>query len=109
MVIDLRVIRKNNQVKYKYQKEKWPEGVKLSVLLYIITIFTFVLSVIISIISKKQSEGLISGIALTSIICCLGSMSFSISEIYFYKSYKRVTRNMLLLQILYLLFWIFGV
>lgn len=105
----MRVIKKNNQVKYKYEKEKWSEGIKLSVLLYILSIFIFFVAVIISILNRGEASEIVGGLGVASIIFCLGSMAFSISDIYLYKSYKRITRNMLLLQILYLLFWIFGV
>lgn len=104
----MRVIKRNNQIKYKYEKEKWSEGVKLSVLLYILSIFIFFLSIVISIIKLGNASEIIGGLGLASIICCLGSMSFSISEIYLYKRYKRITRNMLLFQILYLLYWVFS-
>ena len=39
----MRVIKKKNQIKYKYEKEKWSEGVKLSVLLFIASILIFLL------------------------------------------------------------------
>lgn len=105
----MRVIKRNNQIKYKYEKEKYSEGVKLSVLLYIVCIFIFFLSIIISIVCRGEASEIVGGLGFTSIICCLGSMAFSISEIYLYKSYKKITRNMLLLQILYLLYWIFSI
>ena len=105
----MRVVRKNNQVKYKYKKDKWSEGVKLSLLLYIISIFIFFLSIIISIINHGEASEIVGGLGISSIICCLGSMAFSISEIYLYKSYTRVNRNMLLCQMLYLLYWIFSI
>ena len=104
----MRVIKKKNQIKYKYEKEKWSEGVKLSVLLFIASILIFLLSVIISVLKLGNASEIVGGLGISSIIFCLGSMAFSISEIYLYKSYKRITRNMLLFQILYLLYWVFS-
>ena len=50
---------------------------------------------------------ILSGFAISSFICNLGSMAFSISEIYLYEVFTSLTRNMLGLQIFYILFWIF--
>ena len=103
----MKIIVKNNKVKYNYVERDKSEGERLSILLYRAAIVLMVFCLLMSIFFRGDTPMILSGVAISSFVCNLGSMAFSISEIYLYEVYTSLTRNMLGLQILYILFWIF--
>ena len=103
----MKIIVKNNKVKYNYVERDQSEGEKYSIILYKIAIIIMLFCLLLAVFFGGNTPMILSGIAISSFICNLGSMAFSISEIYLYEVYTSLTRNMLGLQILYILFWIF--
>ena len=103
----MKIIVKDNKVKYNYVERDQSEGERLSILLYKVAIVLIVFCLLMAIVFRGDTPMILSGVAIASFICNLGSMAFSISEIYLYEVYTSLTRNMLGLQILYILFWIF--
>lgn len=102
----MRVVVKNNQVRYKYAKEKLAYNDKMSIITYSIAIVVFIFALCISIIYGGEGPLIVGALGTVSIVFDLVSMFFSIYEIYEYNIYKRVTRNMLILQICFLIFLI---
>lgn len=104
----MKVIIKDNQKRYKYSKLKISEGERLSIILFVTSFLLVLISIIISFFYEGEAPAIVGGMGVASIICILGSMAFSISEIYLYRSYTYTTRNMIFLQIISLLFWMFS-
>lgn len=103
----MKVIIKNNQVRYKYTKNKLSDGVILSIVFYAVAIFLFFLSILISVLHKGNAGSIISGIIFSSFLFDILAIYFTILEIYLYENKKKSVRNILFLEILYFIFWAF--
>ena len=102
----MKVVVRNNEKIFKYEKHKFSFGVKSAIGLYITGIFLFCLSIYISYLLDGEAGTFIAGIAISSLICDIFSLIIVILEIYLYKNFYSEIRNMLILQIVYLVFFI---
>ena len=102
----MRKIIKNNQIRYKYSKDQLAYNDKMSIICFVICIIFFLMGLVVSVIYGGEGPMLIGALGIIAILFDLISMFYSIYEIYEYNIYKRITRNMLLLQIGFLIFMI---
>ena len=102
----MKVIIKNNKVKYKYEKHKLSDKTKLAICFFVTAIFLLFVALGISILYDGDAPTFVSGVVISSLICNAMSMICSILEIYEDRIYNTDIRNMLLLQTAYFIFWI---
>ena len=102
----MRVIVRNNKIKYIYVKQELTEGIKLSIIMYIISILMLLMGVFISILFSGNAPTIVAAFGLISIICNIASMTYIVLEVYLYQNFAPAIRNMLLLQIFLFIVWI---
>lgn len=103
----MKVINKNSKTIYKYSKHDFSDGVITAIILYAIAILLFIVSIVISYIFIGEAPLIVAGVGVSSIIFDIGSMIYVILDIYLYKNFHIEIRNLLILQILFLILWIF--
>jgi len=103
----MKVIIKNNQIRYKYTKNKFSEGLIYSIIFFVISIFLFFISILISILNNGKAGSIVSGIVFSSFLFDILAIYFIILEIYLYENKNKSVRNMLFLEVLYFIFWAF--
>lgn len=103
----MKVINRKNKKLFSYNTHEISKGVKFAILLYIIALFLFILSVLLSILFLGEAPSFVAGIGISSLLFNAASMLNIVLEIYLYKNYFSEIRNMLLLQILLFIIWIF--
>lgn len=103
----MRVINKKNKTIYKYDKHEFSDGVIIAIIMFAIAILLFISSVIISYIFLGEAPLFIAGVGISSILFDVGSMLIVVLEIYLYKNFHKEIRNLLILQIIFLIIWIF--
>lgn len=102
----MKVVVRNNEKVFKYEKHKFSFGVKSAIGLYVGCIFLFCLSIYISYLLDGNAGTFIAGIVFSALICDIASLIIVILEIYLYKNFYSEIRNMLILQVAFLLFFI---
>ena len=103
----MKVIIKNNQIRYKYTKNKFSEGVIYSIIFFCIALFLFFLSIFISVINGGHAGPIIAGIVFSSFCFDICALYYIILEIYLFENRKKSVRNMLFLELAYFIFWAF--
>ena len=103
----MRVIVRNNKIKYVYAKPKLTEGIKLSIIMFVAAIVMLLIGVLISILFSGNAPSIVASFGISSIICNTASMASIVLEVYLYKNFAPAVRNMLLLQIFLFIVWIF--
>ena len=103
----MRVIVRNNKIKYMYAKSKWTEGIKNAIFLFIVAVLMLVFGVLISILFHGNAPSFVAGLGIMSIGCNVASMTNIVLEVYLYQNFAPAVRNMLLLQIAFFIVWIF--
>ena len=103
----MRVIVRNNKIKYMYAKTKMTEGIKLAIILFIIAVSMLALGVLISILFNGNAPTFVASFGIMSIGCNVASMVNIVLEVYLYQNFAPAVRNMLLLQIAFFIVWIF--
>ena len=103
----MKVIIKNNQIRYKYTKNKFSEGVIYSIIFFSIALFLFFLSILISVLNGGNAGPVIAGLVLSSFCFDICALYYIILEIYLFENRKKSVRNMLFLELGYFIFWAF--
>lgn len=101
----MKVIKKNEKEIYKYLKHEFTDGMKTSIMFFVLSVLFLFIGVLISYLSGGDAGTIVGGFAISSIICDISSLVYVIIEIYHKKFYPEV-RNMLLITVLYLIMWI---
>lgn len=102
----MKIINKKNKILYKYIKHDFSDGVIIAIILFSIAILLFITSILISYIFIGEAPLIIAGICISSLIFDIGSLIIVILEIYLFKNYHSEIRNLLILQIIFLILWI---
>lgn len=102
----MRVITRNKKKLYKYEKIPFTYNIKMAILFFAIAIFVYLIGILIAVLCKGEAPMIVGGIGISSIIIDLLSMGYIIYDIYEYKNFQPSIRNMLLLQILFLVYWV---
>lgn len=103
----MRIVTRNNKKYYKYEKKPLSFGIIAAVVLYIVAILLYIFDIIYAYACGGEAPLMAGGIGVCSIFLNIVSMLFIVFEIYLYKNFQPAIRNMLILQILYFIFWIF--
>lgn len=103
----MRIVVRNNKIKYMYVKPEMTEDIKLSIIMFIISVVMLLLGIFISILFSGNAPTIVAAFGLISIICNVASMTYIVLEVYLYQNFAPAVRNMLLLQILFFIIWIF--
>lgn len=103
----MRIVSRKDKKIYKYESHKISDGVFVAIILYAIAVLLLLISIIISYLYLGEAPTYIAGIGLSSIFFNIASMINIILEIYLYGNFHIEIRNMLLLQILLFVIWIF--
>lgn len=101
----MRIINKNNRIIYKYARHIISDGVKDSIVLFLISIIILLFSIVISILFSGQAPSFIAGFGISSMLFNFASMTLIILEIYLYDNYNKEIRYMLMLQIALFTIW----
>ena len=100
------IVRKNKTI-YNYQLHTLSEGTITAIVLFAISVFLLLISVLISYIYLGEAPSIVAGFGVSSLIFNIGSMLNIILEVYFYNNFHPEIRTMLLLQLVLFSIWIF--
>lgn len=100
------IVRKNKTI-YNYQLHKLSEGTMTAIILYAISVFLLLISLLISYICLGEAPSIVAGFGISSLIFNIGSMLNIILEVYLYNNFHPEIRTMLLLQLILFSIWIF--
>lgn len=103
----MREIVKKNRIIYNYKEHIISDGVKVAILLYIISVLLLIVSILVSYLYMGEAPPIVAGIGMSSIIFNLGSMVSVILEIYLYNNFHSEIRTLLILQLIIFGVWIF--
>lgn len=103
----MREIVKKDKIIYNYTEHIMSEGVRVSILLYVIAVFLLLISILVSYLFMGEAPSIVAGLGLSSIIFNIGSMTNIILEVYLYNNFHPEIRTMLLLELILFAIWIF--
>lgn len=102
----MKKILRNNKTYYKYEKKPLTQNIQYAIILYVVAIMLFIISILISYLYRGEAPEIIGGMGVTSIVLDFVSMIFIVLDIYLDKNFQPAIRNMLILQILFIIMWI---
>lgn len=99
-------IKRKNKIIYKYKEKDISNEIIFAILWYVVAILLLILAIFISYICEGEAPLIVGGIGAASIFLDIVSMGYIIYDIYINNNFQKAIRNMLILQLIFIIFWI---